>query len=331
MVASLYQSTWRRSWTGTAQECWVILLWEPYPSFYNGLFSPLLVQRFRCQKGRSLSVLYELYETSYLFYVTLSFLCNIICYLISVFVFSLVTLSGATADIFKESLKQHPTKQQIHSHLPPIPQTIQVKWAKHAGFCWRSDYELTSDILLWNPSHQYSLNSKNVYSYPGTWCCLEDLPRWIVDLEVKDRVKLATLLDEGLANEWGTTMFSFPYQDYGAQSYSPYNSHLIKERNKLFSSRPLARNEFQIALLSIRTWVTDYIVHDDYHYRNCKYIIRQYSLVQTSLAKWCRHMSIQFYQDPFQHPEKCSNFSFELVSYRQYIYIYIYIYIYLHS
>ena len=72
------------------------MLWEPYPSDYNGLFSLLLVQRFRCQKGRSLSVLYEQYETSYLFYVTLSFLCNIICYLISVFAFSLVTFSRAT-------------------------------------------------------------------------------------------------------------------------------------------------------------------------------------------------------------------------------------------
>ena len=71
----------------------IFLLWEPYPSYYNGLFSPLLVQS---QKSRSLSVLYEQYETSYLFYVTLSFLCNIICYLISVFAFSLVTLSGAT-------------------------------------------------------------------------------------------------------------------------------------------------------------------------------------------------------------------------------------------
>ena len=66
------------------------------PIYYNGLFSPLLVQRFRCQKSRSLSVLYEQYETSYLFYVTLSFLCNIICYLTSVFAFLLVTLSGAT-------------------------------------------------------------------------------------------------------------------------------------------------------------------------------------------------------------------------------------------
>ena len=49
--------------------------------------------------GGSIPVLSEEYETSYLFYVTLSFLCNIICYLISVFVFSLVTLSGATTPL----------------------------------------------------------------------------------------------------------------------------------------------------------------------------------------------------------------------------------------
>ena len=81
--------------TGLFIEIAKSLLWKPYPSYYNGLFWPLLVQRFRCQKGRSLSVLYEQYET-YFFFVTLSFLCNIICYLISVFVFSLVTLSGVT-------------------------------------------------------------------------------------------------------------------------------------------------------------------------------------------------------------------------------------------
>ena len=50
-------------------------------------------------EGRSISVLSEQYETSYIFYVTLYFLCNIICYLISVFVFSLVTYSGATTII----------------------------------------------------------------------------------------------------------------------------------------------------------------------------------------------------------------------------------------
>ena len=74
---------------------WV--LWESYPSYHNGLFSPLLVLKILLQGGRSISVLSEQYETSNLFYVTLSFLCYIICYLISMFVFSLVTLSGASA------------------------------------------------------------------------------------------------------------------------------------------------------------------------------------------------------------------------------------------
>ena len=56
-------------------------------------------QKVECITGRSISVFSEQYETSYLFYVTLSFLCNIICYLISLFAFSLVTLSGATTII----------------------------------------------------------------------------------------------------------------------------------------------------------------------------------------------------------------------------------------
>ena len=48
------------------------VLWEPYPSYHNGLFSPLLVLRdFAANR--------TIPETYYLFYATLSFLCNIIC------------------------------------------------------------------------------------------------------------------------------------------------------------------------------------------------------------------------------------------------------------
>ena len=60
------------------------------------LLTVISTERFCCQRDRSISVLSEQYETSYLFYVTLSFLCNIICYLISVFAFSVVNISGAT-------------------------------------------------------------------------------------------------------------------------------------------------------------------------------------------------------------------------------------------
>ena len=48
---------------------------------------------------------------------------------------------------------QHPTKQQLYGHLPPITKTIQVRWNRHAGHCWKSRDELISDVLKWNPSH----------------------------------------------------------------------------------------------------------------------------------------------------------------------------------
>ena len=51
--------------------------------------------------------------------------------------------------ILSKSWRQHPTKQQLYSHLPPITKTIQVRRTRHVGPCWRSGDELISDILLW--------------------------------------------------------------------------------------------------------------------------------------------------------------------------------------
>ena len=51
--------------------------------------------------------------------------------------------------ILNKSWRQHPTKQQLYGHLPPIMKTIQVRRTRHAGHCWRSRDELISDILLW--------------------------------------------------------------------------------------------------------------------------------------------------------------------------------------
>ena len=55
--------------------------------------------------------------------------------------------------ILNKSWRQHPTKQQLHGHLPHITKTIQVKRTRHARHCWRSKDELISDILVWTPSH----------------------------------------------------------------------------------------------------------------------------------------------------------------------------------
>ena len=55
--------------------------------------------------------------------------------------------------ILNKSWWQHPTKYQLHSHLPPIMKTIQVRQTRHAGHCWRSRDELISDVLLWTPTY----------------------------------------------------------------------------------------------------------------------------------------------------------------------------------
>ena len=53
--------------------------------------------------------------------------------------------------VMNKSWKQHPTKQQLCGHLPPISKTIQIKQTRHAGHCRRSKDELISDVFLWTP------------------------------------------------------------------------------------------------------------------------------------------------------------------------------------
>ena len=55
--------------------------------------------------------------------------------------------------ILNKSWRQHPTKHQLYSHLPPITKTIQVRPTRHPGHCWRSKDELISDVLLWTPTY----------------------------------------------------------------------------------------------------------------------------------------------------------------------------------
>ena len=49
--------------------------------------------------------------------------------------------------ILNKSWRQHPTKQQLYSHLPPVTKAIEVRRTRRAGNCWRSRDE------LWTPSH----------------------------------------------------------------------------------------------------------------------------------------------------------------------------------
>ena len=83
--------------------------------------------------------------------------------------------------IFIKSRRQHSTKQQLYSHVPPITKTIQVKRIRYARHCWRSRDELINDILLWTPSHGRAKTGRPARTYiqrlyADTGCNLEDLP-----------------------------------------------------------------------------------------------------------------------------------------------------------
>ena len=55
--------------------------------------------------------------------------------------------------ILNKSWRQYSTNQQLYSDVPPIMKTIQVRWTRHVGYCWRSKDELINNMLLWTPSH----------------------------------------------------------------------------------------------------------------------------------------------------------------------------------
>ena len=90
--------------------------------------------------------------------------------------------------ILNESWRQHPTKQQLYGHLPPITKIIKVRRTRHVGHCWRSRDELISDVLLWTPSHGLAKAGWPAWTYiqqlcVDTGCSSEDLPGVMNDRE----------------------------------------------------------------------------------------------------------------------------------------------------
>ena len=54
--------------------------------------------------------------------------------------------------ILNKSWRQHPTRHQLYSHLPPIMKTIQVRRTRHAGHGWRSRDD-SSVMYYYGPPH----------------------------------------------------------------------------------------------------------------------------------------------------------------------------------
>ena len=51
--------------------------------------------------------------------------------------------------VLNKSWKQHPTKQQLYGHLPPISKTNQVQRTKHVGNCLLIGIILRWGFLIW--------------------------------------------------------------------------------------------------------------------------------------------------------------------------------------
>ena len=91
--------------------------------------------------------------------------------------------------LYEQYWRQHPTKQQLYGHLPPIMKTIKIRQTRHAGHCWRSRDKLMSDVLLWTPSHGRAKAGHPVWTNiqqlcTDAGCSPEDLPKAMDDREV---------------------------------------------------------------------------------------------------------------------------------------------------
>ena len=113
--------------------------------------------------------------------------------------------------ILNRSWRQHPTKQQLFGHLPPIMKTIQIRQTRHAGHCWRSRDELISDALLWPPTHGRAKAGRPAQTYlqqlcEDMGCSPKDLLKAINDREGwQERVK--DIHSDGMTRWWWWSLF----------------------------------------------------------------------------------------------------------------------------
>ena len=90
--------------------------------------------------------------------------------------------------ILNKSWRQHPTKQQLYGHPPPITKPIKVRRTRRAGHCWRSRDEVISDVILWTLPHGRAKAGRPDRTYiqqlcEDTGCSPEELLETINDME----------------------------------------------------------------------------------------------------------------------------------------------------
>ena len=90
--------------------------------------------------------------------------------------------------ILNKSWRQHPTKQQVYGHLPPITKTMKIRRTRLMGHCWRSRDKLISDVFLWTPLHGRAKAERPARTYiqqlcVDTRCSPVELPEAMDDRE----------------------------------------------------------------------------------------------------------------------------------------------------
>ena len=111
--------------------------------------------------------------------------------------------------ILNKSWGQHPTKQQLYGHQPPITKTIKVRRVEH---CWRSRDELISDVFLWTPSHGRAEAGRSARTYiqqlsADTGCNPEDLLEAMDDKEGW-RESVRNIRAEGVSWWWWNNSYN---------------------------------------------------------------------------------------------------------------------------
>ena len=150
--------------------------------------------------------------------------------------------------ILNKSRRQHPTKQQLYGHLPPITKTIQVRRTRHMGHSLRSKDKLISDKLLWTPSHGRAKAGRPARTYiqqlcADTGCSLEDLSRAMDDRDGwQERVRE---IHAGIATWWCTCVCVCVC----IYIYTHTHTHTPKGCNTRSIFKQFNRFEFRVFLL----------------------------------------------------------------------------------
>ena len=112
--------------------------------------------------------------------------------------------------ILNKSWLQHPTKQQLYRHLPPISKNIKIRRARHAAHDRRSKSELISDVLCGPPSNGRAKVERPARTYlqqlfTDTGCSMEDQLKAMDDRnEWRDRVNRDNITWWSFTGVWVT-------------------------------------------------------------------------------------------------------------------------------